>query len=110
MPILISGATGSNADNINGNYDPSEEVSNGVAVYKKRGGSDCCLEYYGSVWQLKPTSGKGKNVAWATLHCNPVVSPEKCVSTWHVSVGGSVWESQLSVTVGRIPPAVSIRI
>ena len=45
MPIEVSGATGPNADIVNGTYKPTEERLNDKTVYSKLGDDSKCLYF-----------------------------------------------------------------
>lgn len=69
-PILISGATGINAVNINGVYKPSNEILNNGTVYVKHGCDQICIAYYSgshSEWQVKEVSMKNSDCCYAYL-------------------------------------------
>ena len=59
----IDGATGKSANQTNGVYEPTQEVQNGMPVYKKKGTGDMWIELVhgasGWRWYLKPTANKG---------------------------------------------------
>jgi len=67
--VFISGATGGNAWNINGLFEPTEEKSSdGRVVYKKRGNDNVIIEHYqGRVWHIKHTSKKGEGGYYAKV-------------------------------------------
>jgi hypothetical protein len=93
-PVHIGGATGSNAANINGIYDPTSELSCGRRVYKRRD-ADIWIELFGGKWQVKPASGKGKDNCWAFFAASRAL--EQCVgSTWQV-YDGKAWAVQARV-------------
>lgn len=76
--IEVSGATGSFASTLNGVYEPTVEVSNGVIIFHKRGDANKIMEYMGGKihqWQIKPGDKKGSTAAWATLSCEDIVLP-----------------------------------
>ena len=58
--VYITGATGTNADLINGWYEPTDEMYGGMCVYVKVGDNDTCLEYNDNLkkWQVKPVDCK----------------------------------------------------
>jgi hypothetical protein len=93
-PVHIGGATGSSASNVNGIYDPTEELSSGRRVYKKRN-HDIWIELFEGKWQVKPASGKGKDNCWAFFAAGRAL--EACGdSTWQV-YDGKAWAVQASV-------------
>ncbi len=68
--MQLIGATGSNAANINGIFDPTSppESHDGHLTYRKRDDKDVWLEYYGATkrWIITTTEYKGedKGFAW----------------------------------------------
>jgi hypothetical protein len=93
-PVHIGGATGSNAENINGIYDPTCELSSGRRVYKRRD-TDIWIELFGGKWQVKPASAKGKDNGWAFFAASRAL--EQCGdSTWQV-YDSKAWARQASV-------------
>jgi hypothetical protein len=93
-PVHIGGATGSNAANINGIYDPTSELCCGRHVYKRRD-ADIWIELFEGKWQVKPASGKGKDNGWAFFAAGRAL--EECGgSTWQI-FDGKVWARQASV-------------
>ena len=84
--VFISGATGPWAAAINGPYDRTGEISDGYAVYSKRGDPSMCLEHRGERWQVKPVSNKGKSAAVAAVAGGCAL--EDCTSrVWRVDDG-----------------------
>lgn len=69
--IMISGAEGSLAAQINGRYDPTDETHNDATLYLKQDDQDKCIEWLPSnrTWQIKPISKIGQNKSWARLWC-----------------------------------------
>ena len=102
LSINIRGATGVNASNVNGNYDPTDQLSGGMPLYRKRGDADKWIEYMpgNRQWIVKPTSDRGKNSGWAYAACESgaVVAPQRVRSGWQVSDGSS-YHAQPSVQV-----------
>jgi hypothetical protein len=48
--LFISGATGVYDAAINGIYDRTSEMSDGHALYAKRGDKSMCMEHFGGNW------------------------------------------------------------
>jgi hypothetical protein len=93
-PVHIGGATGSNAANIKGIYDPTSELCCGRRVYKRRD-ADIWIELFEGKWQVKPASGKGKDDCWAFFAASRAL--EQCGgSTWQV-YDGKAWAVQARV-------------
>ena len=60
----ISGATGKNSAQVNGTFEPTDEVQNGLPVYKKKGSDgslwvEAVKGASGWRWYLKTTANKG---------------------------------------------------
>jgi hypothetical protein len=74
-PVIVSGAAGNVAPQVNGIFDPTDEICNGWVRYKKRGGQDCWMEYMESKgqWHIKPAASKNSTNAWAYASCRCVV-------------------------------------
>ncbi len=100
--VVISGATGSCAHLINGLWDRSEEVVDGMPVYFKRDDRDECLEYYATdrSWYIRALANRGTNAGHAFVDCNPAGPAEECTGTWRV-LSNDKWEDQPSVRVAK---------
>lgn len=65
--FTISGATGTREHRVNGTFEPTEEVQNGMPVYMKKGDDDTWIELVSVKssadyrWYIKPTKEKGPN-------------------------------------------------
>lgn len=103
--IRICGATGDNADDINGTYQPASEVVNGGSLYLRH---DMCIEYWpvSRQWQLKRLSDRGTDTCLAFLS-SPTAIPIHSIHKrsgggmqWKVSVGASM-QSQELIVAGR---------
>jgi hypothetical protein len=90
-PVFISGATGVNADLINGVLEPTEEKGlDGRVLYRKRGDSSVCMEHFGGKWQVKSVSSKGKGNCYASVRGG--CAAEACsLRPWIVSHGKGGW-------------------
>ena len=54
VPVFISGATGRNAANINGFFEPTEEKGlDGRVLYRKRGEAFMWMEHFEGQWHVK---------------------------------------------------------
>jgi hypothetical protein len=76
--VRISGATGPNATSVNGVYEPTEETSNGITVYKKVGDANKWLEYTALKWMVKPTKDKGTAYGWCIIDVDQPIIPDRC--------------------------------
>ena len=104
LSVRIAGATGINADKINGVYNPTDELSDGnVTVYRKMEDSDLWLEYLASTkeWQVKPIAKKGTDACLAYCDVSVKCLPEECrAGQWRVYDGSTfVPQPALTVTV-----------
>jgi hypothetical protein len=55
--VFISGATGPNASNINGFFEPTEEKgADGRILYTKRGDASKIIVHFCGTWQILPKS------------------------------------------------------
>ena len=100
--VRIDGATGARAGYINGFYEPIEEMLGRASVYRKLGETDTWIEYIESSgkWFVKPTSDRGKASGWARVIVSPPRPLEECpLSCWEVSLGGTNWGNQSTLTV-----------
>ena len=100
--VQLSGATGDEACNINGYYEPFDEIVGNVSVYKKMGdGADSWIEYYAGTgqWVIRPTSNRGTNRGWATATISPARPLEDCPSSCWEIYDGSNWVNQASFSV-----------
>ena len=103
----IAGATGNCAARINGTYEISDEMQNGLPVYCKVGDSDTFIELvHGAVgwrWYLKPAKEKGPNnsVCFAYAQCKDEdmkLPSETIGSEWRVHANGE-FASQSTVVI-----------
>ena len=110
--VAIRGATGLPTYLIDGVYEPTEELHDGRAVYRKQDGQRW-IEYHAvtaggkkHVWMVKPTASRGKSEGYmrSTAACEAAVTVEQ-VPGWDVH-DGSTWAAQASVSVQRVPIAV----
>jgi hypothetical protein len=103
--VRLAGATGNDAEYVNGVYEPTSELSSGgVTVYRKVGNAEMWLEYCASAgwWQSTPTASKGKTSCWACCAVPAKCLPEACpVGQWQVYDDGK-WVPQASVTVSIV--------
>ena len=79
VPVFISGATGRNAANINGFFEPTEEKGlDGRVLYRKRGDALMWMEHFQGQWQIKSVSVKGED--WCVASIEGGCAPEACTS------------------------------
>lgn len=95
VPVDIRGALGPHELRINGVYAPSEEISGGWPIYKKRvedlDDSDAdeddnlILEYNGNMheWMIKHASMKGTHRSFVYYKCLTLHRPEQCLGPWN---------------------------
>ena len=57
--VCISGATGLNANSINGAYYSTSETCDGHPLLRKRGDASMIMEHFQGNWHSKPVSSKG---------------------------------------------------
>jgi hypothetical protein len=77
---FVANIYGFNATTVNGIYEPTTEVSNGICIYRKAGDLNKWLEYGGggkAEWVIKKTAGKGHGRGWAALHIDSLMVPEQ---------------------------------
>ena len=79
VPVFISGATGRNAANINGFFEPTEEKGlDGRVLYRKRGDALMWMEHFEGRWHVKQESNKGTNRCYAYVEGG--CAPDACTS------------------------------
>ena len=92
--VEIKGARGSRCNFVNGTFEPTDEISNGVPTYRKKGEPDTWLEMVKCKenkkqswrWYVKPTTGKGpsSSVSFGYGVSDTIVLPQDCKKTkWH---------------------------
>jgi hypothetical protein len=89
-PVHIRGATGHGSSEVNGIFDPTEELSCGQPVYVKRGDGIKCMHFWSATgqWTVAPTENKGKNDAgWACLKHSGRLEAASSMSDWRVGNG-----------------------
>lgn len=96
-----SGATGKNAEKVNGTFEPTKETQNGFPVYKKKGDDNHWVEAVhgasGWRWYLKPTANKGPDssicFAYLSFNAENVGLPADVGGKWNVHCADK-WEPQ----------------
>ncbi len=86
----MDGATGSNATSINGTFEPTDEVCDGLPAYQKQGNDSVWLEFNKSLsyWFVRSTANRGTNIGWAYCVVSVPCLPHECpASTWKVYNG-----------------------
>ena len=99
--VRIIGATGAAATAINGDYQPTSELSGEMPVYVKVGDDSKCLEFYApqKQWHVKPVTSKGKNDCWANCPVTSKCLPQDCpAGKWLVVIDGK-HVSQVPVSI-----------
>ncbi len=79
--------TGTNAENCNGTYEPTNEVCDDLPVYQKKGNDTIWLEFNRGLnyWFVRSTSNRGTNKGWAYCSVEVPCLPQDCpASTWKV--------------------------
>jgi hypothetical protein len=99
--VFISGATGDNAADINGFFEPTQEKGlDGRVLYAKRGDASVCIEHYGGKWRVKPVSEKGKGTGIVSI-CMAYVAGgcglEACTSRVWWMYDGKAWNDAPSM-------------
>lgn len=90
VSIKISNAAGSVGNQVNGYYDPTEELCGGWVRYKKRGEREnVWMEYFAEKgqWHVKPASSKMTTNAWAYATCKPAMAPTEVADCWKLYDG-----------------------
>ena len=106
--VQIDGATGVNAAPINGEYEPTNELSGGVTAYRKTGDKDRWLEYNAgkTQWQCVRTGLRGTSSFVACCVVPTECLPDQCpVGKWQVdmaNVGAAKLTEQASVTITSV--------
>ena len=97
--LVISGATGTWAEGINGFFAATQEKgSDGRVVYGKCGDASMCIEHRAGQWEVKPVSDKGsdKCSAFVTGGC----ALEACTSrVWRVYDGNAFGDDVVQASV-----------
>ena len=115
--FFIEGATGSRASRVNGVFDLTEEVCNGMPVYRKRNDRDTWMEMVkcnagGWRWYIKPTKEKGPDSSICFGYCSSddVILPHQAAADqWYVYMGTKFEKSNLRVgtsTNAELPPDI----
>ena len=101
--IHISGASGNNADFVNGIYDAINELSCGQCVYIKRGDPATCVHFWDKTgrWIITETVNKGVNNKGRALVSHQGSLDSACsLNTWEVVVN-KVWTAQPDVRCAK---------
>ena len=113
VSLDIRGATGQHELRVNGRYDPTDELSGGWPIYRKRieiipGESDevdeddnLILEFHSGLdeWMVKHVSSKGSHRSFVFLKCSPPTRPELCRSSSWQSMEEKKLTNQSSMSV-----------
>ena len=108
--VRISGATGDNAADINGVYQPvAGEACGGRPVYKKEGG-DVWIEYWSELcqWQVKAGTSRGQNrcLMHSVRAETQAGAVEEVAGGWKVWLSTKAFQAQEGVRVVRKADAV----
>ena len=100
VAVDIRGARGGNASIINGIYEPTDEISSGWPIYRKRGDAGKWLEFFvaANKWYIKASTNKGRAKVWLRLGSDPPTSPELSTGlceTWE----GERWVVQDMISI-----------
>ena len=113
VSLDIRGATGQHELRVNGRYDPTDELSGGWPIYRKRielipGEDDevdeednLILEFHSGLdeWMVKHVSSKGSHRSFVFLKCSPPTRPELCKSSSWQSMEDKKLTNQCSMSV-----------
>ena len=98
-PVLIAGATGQNADSVNGIYEPTGEIYNDRTLFRKKGDSTKWLRYVSSngLWLVSSDSDKEANNSngWSSSRPGGLKDPADA-SSWQI-FDGSTFKEQSAV-------------
>ena len=102
--VQLRGATGVNAAEINGWYEPTAEFVNNASLYRKLGDADKWIEYINGKWAVKRTANRGNDTCYAYAIIKPAVALEECpIDSWMVVDGGKfVAQPSFSVSVSSL--------
>jgi hypothetical protein len=94
--VMVSGATGPNADLINGVYEPTQEKGlDGRVLYRKRGDPSMIMEHRDGNWEVKPVSHKGADAC--TAYVAGGCAAEACTSRMWMELVGATHQDAPSV-------------
>lgn len=113
VSLDIRGSTGQHELRVNGRYDPTDELSGGWPIYRKRieiipGENDevdeddnLILEFHSGLdeWMVKHVSSKGSHRSFVFLKCSPPTRPELCRSSSWQSMEEKKIINQVSMSV-----------
>jgi hypothetical protein len=90
-PLHIRGAAGVNSSDVNGIFDPTDELSCGQPVYVKRGDSRYCIHFWSAegAWIVSSTEDKSKKngEGYAFLKHSGRLEAASSMSNWEVYDG-----------------------
>jgi hypothetical protein len=103
--FFIEGATGTRAARVNGVFDLTDEICNGMPVYRKRNDRDTWMEMVkcnagGWRWYIKPTKEKGPDSSICFGYCSSddVILPHLAAADqWCVYMGSKFEKKPLRV-------------
>ena len=86
--LVIDNVTGSNALSVNGVYEPTPELCDGLPVFQKKGNGDIWLEYFNSKWRIRVTTNRRTTSQTASVIANRPCLPQDCnIREWQVAEG-----------------------
>ena len=100
--VVIAGATGNNAAEVNGRYLPTDEIYNDRVLFRKEGDGDTWLRYVAggfNWWMVGNTASKDANngAGWAYCVEKGLHDPTEA-ATWKVLVSRGEWADQPAFT------------
>lgn len=100
VAVDVRGARGPNAAIINGIYEPTDEISSGWPIYRKRGDAGKWLEFFvaANKWYIKASTDKGRARGWLRVGSDPAARPELSKGTFEIW-DGDRWVVQNSITI-----------
>ena len=98
--MCLDNVTGPHALNVNGIYEPTDEMCGTLTVFRKKGNDDQWLEYHRSKWRVRKTSSRGTDKCTAWIVAERPCLPQDCTAgLWHVDMNTPGYEISPMVTL-----------
>ena len=105
--VRITGATGGNIGDINGEYEATSELKDGMPIYVKTGNRDKCLVFHkysesALQWHVRPIADKNNDDNCTYCEVPIPCLPQECpAGKWRVW-DGKTHETQPAVTISSV--------
>ena len=100
--LLVANASGPHAHKVNGVFEPTTEMCDGLPVFQNKGNGDLWLQFFRLEWSVVSTDYRGtsKSYAFISTGAAGMCLPQDCPrGEWQVWMGGEGKQRDPAVTV-----------